>query len=191
MRKKDSLYTKKILIGNKNIMIMKKLFLLVLLSIICTAITAQDCKLCGVWNGAFKSEFPSGEKYRVNVEFNIQGSKNFEYTIRPADFGYGERGSNETVVFVDEECNDRLIKYYVKGEDDDWQTGQKFKGREIGNCIMHTYVALELSDRENTLIYRRLGRDYYYYDKYGNYIGKEWKAGTEDSFICILHQLGD
>ena len=170
---------------------MQKLLFLFVMSLTCTTtMRAQDCKLCGVWNGAFKDEFPSGEKYRVNVEFNIEGNKIFEYTIRPSDFGIGERGCNETVVLVDEECNDHCIKYYVKGEDDDWN-GEKFKGREIGNCIMHSYTVLELSDKENTLIYRRLGRDYFYYDKYGNYIGKEWKDGAEDSFVCILHQLED
>lgn len=169
---------------------MKKLLLLALLCTFCAAITAQECKLCGVWNGAFKDDFPSGEKYRVNVEFSIQGNKIFEYNIRPADFGIGERGSNETVVLVDEECNDRRIKYYVKGEDDDWD-GEKFKGKEIGNCIMHSYTVLELSNKENTLIYRRLGRYYFYYDTNGNYIGKEWKDGEGESFVCILHQLED
>ena len=170
---------------------MKKLLLLILLCTTCIAITAQDCKMCGVWNGAFKDEFPSGEKYRVNVEFNIQDNKNFEYNIRPADFGSGHWVSSDEVFFVNEECNDRRIKFYVKGEDDDWQTGQKFKGRRIGNCIMHSYTVLELSDKKNTLIYRRLGRDYFYYDTNGNYIGKEWKDGVEDSFVCILHQLED
>ena len=167
---------------------MKKLLLLALLCPICIAITAQECKLCGVWNGAFKDEFPSGEKYRVNVEFNIEGNKKFEYNIRPADFGSGHWVSSDEVVFVNEECNDRRIKFYVKGEDDDW-AGEKFKGKEIGNCIMHSYTVLELSDKINTLIYRRLGRDYFYYDTNGNYIGKEWKDGVDDSFVCILHQL--
>lgn len=167
---------------------MKKLLLLAMF-VLGSNVSAQDCMLCGVWNGAFKSEFPSGKQYRVNVEFNIQGNKKFEYIIQPVDFGVGERGSNETVVLVDEECNDRRIKYYVKGEDDDWQTGQKFKGREIGYCIMHSHTVLEISNKENTLIYRRLGRDYLYYDKFGDYIGKEWKDDEEDAFICILHQL--
>jgi len=170
---------------------MKKLLLLTMFAFSFCNLSAQDCKLCGVWKGAFKGEFPSGEKYRVNIEFNILANKKFEYSIKPVDFGVGERGSNETVVLMDEECNDRRIKYYVKGEDDDWQTGQKFKGKEIGNCILHSYIVLEVSDKENTLIYRRLGRDYFYYDKFGNYIGKEWKDGEEDSFICILHQLED
>ena len=171
---------------------MKNLIISAIFCLVCVmSVNAQDCKLCGVWNGALKSEFPSGEKYRVNMEFNIQDNKKFEYKICPVGFGSGEWKNSDEVVFVDEECNDRRIKYYVKGEDDDWQTGQKFKGREIGNCIMHSYTVLELSDKENTLIYRRLGRDYYYYDKYGDYIGKEWKDGEDDSFVCILHQLED
>ena len=170
---------------------MKKIVLLVLLCLTCTmTINAQDCKMCGVWNGAFKDIFPNGETYRVNVEFTIEGNKKFEYHIGPADFGRGHSGNSDEVVFVDEECNDRLIKFYTKGTDNDW-AGEKFKGKEIGNCVIHSYTVLELSDKENTLIYRRLGRDYFYYDKYGKYIGKEWKDGEEDSFICILHQLGD
>lgn len=170
---------------------MKKHLLTSIVILTCVlSVYAQDCKMCGVWNGAFKDEFPSGEKYRVNIEFNIQSNKKFEYNIQPADFGSGHWVCSDEVFFVNEECNDRRIKFYVKGEDDDWE-GEKFKGKVIGNCIIHTYTVLELSDKKNTLIYRRLGRDYFYYDTDGNYIGKEWKDGEEDSFVCILHQLED
>lgn len=173
-------------------MIMKKLLLISFLWLTCTLlVNAQDCKMCGVWNGAFKSEFPSGEKFRVNIEFSIEGFKRFEYSIRPIGFGSGEWGNSDNVFFVDEACNDHFIKYYVKGEDDDWQTGQKFKGRRIGNCIMHSYTTLELSEDGKTIFYKRLGRDYYYYDIDGDYIGKEWKDGPDDAFVCILHQLED
>ena len=168
-----------------------KRVLLVIICLICVCfINAQDCKMCGVWNGAFKSEFPSGEKYRVNVEFTIEGTKKFEYHIKPTDFGTGEWGSSDNVIFVDEACNDHFIKYYVKGEDDDWD-GEKFKGKRIGHCVMHSYTTLELMEDGKTIIYRRLGRDYFYYDEYGDYIGKEWKDGPDDSFVCILHQYED
>lgn len=168
---------------------MKRILLLAIISFVITSFAnAQDCKMCGEWKGAFKDVFPSGDEYRVDVTFTIQGNKKFDYWFKPVGFGVGERGDNESVTFVDDACNDHFIKYYVKGEDDDWQTGQKFKGRRIGNCIMHSYSTLEIKD-EKTIIYRRLGRDYFYYDIYGDYIGKEWKDGPDDSFVCILHQL--
>ena len=168
-----------------------KLIIVVFGLLFSTNLIAQDCKICGVWNGAFKSVFPSGEKYRVNVEFTINSIKNFEYRLKPDGFGVGDWGSSENVNFVDDACNDHFIKYYVKGEDDDWQTGQKFKGRRIGNCVMHSYTTLELQEDGKTLIYRRLGRNYFYYDLDGDYIGKEWKDGPDDTFVCILHQLED
>ena len=96
---------------------MKRIILLAIISFVCTSFAnAQECKMCGVWNGAFKDEFPNGEKYRVNVEFNIQGNKKFEYSIRPADFGSGHWAcsDDDDVKIVNEECNDYFIKFYLK-----------------------------------------------------------------------------
>jgi hypothetical protein len=55
---------------------MKKLLLSAVICLFsATSITAQDCKLCGVWRGAYKDEYPTGLQYRVNVEFTIESPK--------------------------------------------------------------------------------------------------------------------
>lgn len=150
---------------------------------------AQDCKLCGIWSGAYKDEYPSGLQYRVKVEFTIESPKKFKYYIKP-DSGWGNWISSDDVFFVDDECNNHRIKYYTKIKDDDWG-GEKFKGREIGDCTIYTYFVLEVGEEENTLILRFLGRDSFYYDTYGEYIGKEWSECDAISCVSILHQLED
>lgn len=167
---------------------MKKLMSLAVLCLICaTSVIAQDCKLCGVWSGAYKDEYPSGLQYRVKVEFTIESPKKFKYSIE-ADSGWPLFVNSDDIYFVDDECNDSRIKYYTKAKDDYW-VGERYKGQEIGNCTIYSYFVLELGEKDNTLILRSLGYDRFYYDEYGNYIGKEWSECMALSCVCILHQL--
>ena len=169
---------------------MKKLLLSAMFCLLCaTSINAQDCKLCGVWSGAYKDEYPSGLQYRVNVEFTIEGPKKFKYSIKP-DSGWKHWINSDDVFFVDDECNNHRIKYYTKDRDDDWG-GEMFKGRKIGDCTIHSYFVLEISEEENTLLLKSLGQDFFYYDEYGNYIGKEWIECETIYCVCVLHQLED
>ena len=168
--------------------IMKKLMSLAVLCLLCaTSVIAQDCKLCGVWSGAYKDEYPSGLQYRVKVEFTIESPKKFKYSIE-ADSGWPLFVNSDDIYFVEDECNDSRIKYYTKAKDDYW-VGERYKGREIGNCTIYSYFVLELGEKDNTLILRSLGYDRFYYDEYGNYIGKEWSECMALSCVCILHQL--
>ena len=169
---------------------MKKVFLTAVFCLMCALVSAQDCKICGVWSGAYMDVYPSGMQYRVKVKLTIEGPKNFNFFIR-SDGAWGHSIKSDDVFFVNDECNETRIKFYIKDEDEDWQTGQKFKRREIGNCIIHSYMVLELNEKENTLILRNLGSDNFYYDKYGSYIGKEWKKCDAFSCVCTLHQLED
>jgi hypothetical protein len=174
----------------KNTHFMKKLLLTAVISLLCaTSINAQDCKLCGVWSGAYKDEYPSGDQYRVKVEFTIESPKKLKYSIK-AGSGWPHWVKSDDIFFVDDECNDYRIKYYTKVIDDDWG-GEKFKGRKIGYCTINSYFVLEVGEEENTLILRSLGQDSFYYDEYGNYIGKEWSECEAISCVCVLHQLED
>jgi len=167
---------------------MKRLLLLATIAFTCASFAnAQDCKMCGIWNGAIKDVFPSGETFRVSFEFTIEGNKKFEYHYTP-EIGTGRYKSSENVIFVDDACNDHFIKYYMK-EKDEWAR-EKFKGKRVEDCITHSFYTLELKEK-NTIIYRKLGTDYFYYDEYGDNIGKEWKDGPDNTFVCILHQLED
>lgn len=169
---------------------MKKLLLSAVFSLLCAISTkAQDCKLCGVWNGTVKEEYPSGDQYRVKMEFTIESPRKFEI-YRKAGSGWGSYTKSSDFFFVDDECTENRIKFYTKENDDNWGN-EKFKGKRIGYCVVLSYYVLEVGEEENTLILRSLGNDSSYYDIYGNYIGKEWSDCDAISCVCVLHQLED
>lgn len=169
---------------------MKRLFLSTVFCLVCaTTVIAQDCKLCGVWSGAYKDEYPSGDQYRVKIEFTIESPKRFEYYYGPWSAAPHYVDSDD-VFLVDDECNDYRIKYYTEVRDDDWGS-EKFNGRIIGISTIRSYFVLEHGEEENTILFRKLGSDISYYDEYGNYIGKEWRECEAISCLCVLHQLED
>lgn len=148
---------------------MKKLLLLVIFTLVCCSISAQDCDLCGTWSGVFKV-FNDGDNttQRLYIKIKRYGGK---YVVQVKEVYDYEGQSSKTYYWhecTDVKVNGNLITWTSFSHQ--YEDGHlKQNGRVIDIAKIYYVCSARLDDE---ILYFTQKVEGYYYARNGELIGE-------------------